>query len=214
MSFTVRACKRPIIPRKAAIAAALAACALTIAGVALAEEFSSQYTSTAQRNCKKVRASKGDGDWSVRSCPGVAGLMVLLNEDDLRTTVSVGRTPAAAGKEKAAMQGFGPFNFVGDMLEWRSVKGAAQPFATILRWMIADNENLDKNSRPISAPLLVVTRLAPGPVCHVAYIDGRANAEPNKLARQAADENARALDCANKPLVIGERWRAIALALP
>jgi hypothetical protein len=205
-----------ITSRKAAVAAALAACALNAAGVALAEEFSSQYTSTAQRNCKKVKASKavGDGDWSVNSCPGVAGLVVLLNEDDLRTTVSVGRTIGAAEKEKAAEQGFRPFNFVGDTLEWRSVKGAPRPFAIIQRWMIADNENLDKNSRPISVPLLVVTRLAPGPMCHVAYIDGRANAEPNKLARQAADENARTFDCAGKPLVVGERGRAIELALP
>jgi hypothetical protein len=93
-------------------------------------------------------------------------------------------------------------------------KGATQPFATILRWMIADNENLDKDSRPISVPLLVVTKLAPGPACHVAYVDVRANAEPNRLARQAADEKARAFDCADKPLVIGERGRAIELARP
>ena len=57
---------------------------------------------------------------------------------------------------------------------------------------------------------MVVTRLAPA--CHVAYIDVRANAEPNVLARQTADTHARGFDCKDKPLVIGNRGRAIELA--
>jgi hypothetical protein len=210
------------IRRKAAAAAALAAicaCALAgtmVAGALAAEEFVSSYTSTAANLCKKVQGSKGadEGDWGVRSCPGLAGFIVRMTEDDLRMTVSFGRSMAAAKKEPAARQGFGPFNLVNDRLEWRSVKGAPQPFAIIQRWLIADNESPDKNGRPLSVGLLVVTRLAPGSVCHAAYIDVRANPNAIAIARQAADEKARTFDCAGKPEVAGERGRAIELALP
>jgi len=178
-----------------------------------AQEYVSRYTSTATKSCKMVAQSKpGDGDWATWSCPGTAGLVVRMTEDDLRMTISVGRNLKAAEQEPAASQTFGPFNQVIDTLEWRSPKGGA-PFATIQRWMLSDSENEQPNGRPTQVGLLVVTRLAPGPVCHVAYIDVKANADPNVLARQAADEKARNFDCKNKPLVIGERARAIALAV-
>jgi hypothetical protein len=55
-----------------------------------------------------------------------------------------------------------------------------------------------------------VTRLPPGPVCHVAYIDGQANHNANELARQAADEFARDFKCGSDDVkVIGERGRAV-----
>ena len=61
--------------------------------------------------------------------------------------------------------------------------------------------------------LLIVTRLPPGLVCHVAYIDVKANREPNALARAAADETARNFNCAkDKVRIVGERGRAIELA--
>jgi hypothetical protein len=137
---------------------------------------------------------------------------MVVPEDDLRMTISVGRNLKAAEQEPAASQTFGPFNQVIDTLEWRSLKGGA-PFATIQRWMLSDSENEQPNGRPTQVGLLVVTRLTPGPVCHVAYVDVKANADPNVLARQAADEKARDFDCKSKPLVIGERARAIALAV-
>jgi hypothetical protein len=42
-----------------------------------------------------------------------------------------------------------------------------KPFAIIQRWLIADNNDLDKAGTPTSKPMLAVTRLPPGPVCHV-----------------------------------------------
>jgi hypothetical protein len=61
----------------------------------------------------------------------------------------------------------------------------------------------------------VVTRLPPGPVCHVGYVDVKANATSNELARQAADETARGFSCSkDKPKVIGATGRAIELAGP
>ena len=81
--------------------------------------------------------------------------------------------------------------------------------------MIADSANEGPDGRPRSVGLMVVTRLAPGPVCHVAYLDVRANAgaDPNVLARKAADDTARGFDCKNMPAVIGKRGRAIELAV-
>jgi hypothetical protein len=75
-------------------------------------------------------------------------------------------------------------------VEWRAA-GQAPPFAIIQRWHLADNNDPDRNGRPIAKPMLVVTRLPPGPVCHVAYVDAKANRDANELARKAADELAR-----------------------
>jgi hypothetical protein len=205
------------ILRTAAVAAGLAGAGLiATSDAAPAEEYSSRFTSTATRSCKELGAGPrvGEGDWGVLSCPGLGGFVVRVAEDDLRMTVSVGLTIAAAGEEPAAQKSFGPFNLANERLEWRGVNGVDRPFAIIQRWLISDNEKLDKSARPISIPLLVVTRLAPGPVCHVAYVDARTNFDAIRLARQAADQHARSFNCANKPMVIGERGRAIELALP
>ncbi len=123
----------------------------------------------------------GDNGSTTQVCPGKSGLVVLISEDDLRETVSVGRNRAAASKEPAAQAWFGPFNSTAHTVEWRAVDG--KPFAIIQRWLIADNNDLDKDGRPTSKPMLAVTRLPPGPVCHVAYIDGQANRNANELAR-------------------------------
>ena len=108
------------------------------------------------------------------------------------------------------MQTFSPFNNINDTLEWRTVKGAAAPFAIIQRWTISDSANTDRNGRPLPVGLMVVTRLSP--VCHVAYIDVKANTDPNVLARQAADQSARTFDCKDKAAIVGQRGRAIELA--
>jgi hypothetical protein len=53
--------------------------------------------------------------------------------------------------------------------------------------------------------MLAVTRLPPGPVCHVACIDGQTNRNANELARHAADEFARDFKCGKDEVkVVGE----------
>ena len=146
-----------------------------------------------------------------RVCPGKAGLVVSIGEDDLRETVSVGRNRAAAEKEPAAQSWFGPFNSTTNTVEWRALNG--KPFAIIQRWHIADNSDPDKEGRPTAKPMLAVTRLPPGEVCHVAYIDAQANANPNELARKAADDLARNFQCGKDEVqVIGETGRASTMA--
>ena len=176
-----------------------------------AQTISSSYTSTAPKDCHVTSAGTGVDDSTIRLCPGKAGLKVLVSEDDLRETVSVGRNRAAAASEPAAQVWFGPFNSTTDTIEWRALDG--KPFAIIQRWHIADNSDEDKNGRPIAEPMLSVTRLPPGAVCHVAYIDVKANPNANELARKAADETARSFKCGKDEVkVIGESGRAVELA--
>jgi hypothetical protein len=176
-----------------------------------AQTFSSSYTSTAPKDCRVTSTNNGVDDSIIRVCPGKSGLVVLISEDDLRETVSAGRNRAQAAKEPAAQSWFGPFNSTGHTVEWRASDG--KPFAIIQRLLIADNADPDKNGRPTAKPMLAVTRLPPGAVCHVAYIDGQANRNANELARQAADEFARDFKCGKDEVkVIGEKGAAVSLA--
>jgi hypothetical protein len=192
----------------------MAAAALLFAGTIAplyAETIASTYTSTAPSKCRVFNAGDGADGFTIRVCPGKDGLLVLVSEDDLRETISVGRTPAAAAEEPAAKFWFAPFNSTRTRIEWRTQDG--KPFAIIQRWLIADIDDQDKRGRPKTKPLLVVTRLPPGAVCHVAYIDAKANPEAKRLARKAADEFARNFDCEKDEVkVFGASGRAIDLA--
>jgi hypothetical protein len=177
-----------------------------------AQTFGTSYTSTAPKDCRVTSAGNGIDGSTIRVCPGKAGLVVLVSEDDLRETVSVGRNRAAAAKEPAAQVWFGPFNSTATTIEWRTFDG--KPFAIIQRWHIADNSDEDKNGRPTAKPMLAVTRLPPGPVCHVAYIDVKANPAANELARKAADEIARGFKCGKDEVkIIGASGRAVEMAM-
>ncbi len=178
---------------------------------ATAQTISSVYTSTAPKNCRAIGARNTEDGSTTRVCRGKAGLVVLVNEDDLRETVSVGRDRAAAAKEPAAEAWFGPFNSTTTTVEWRMRHG--KPFAIIQRWHIADNSDQDKDGRPKDKAMLAVTRLPPGAVCHVAYVDVAANPNANELARKAADEIARAFACGKDAVnIVGASGRAVELA--
>jgi hypothetical protein len=49
-----------------------------------AQTFSSSYTSTAPKDCRVISARTGVDDSTIRTCPGKAGLVVVISEDDLR----------------------------------------------------------------------------------------------------------------------------------
>ena len=176
-----------------------------------AETIASSYTSTAPKDCHVKSARNGVDDSTNRVCPGKNGLIVLIAEDDLRETVSVGRNRLGASREPAAQTWFGPFNSTTNTVEWRSANG--RPYAIIQRWHIADNADPDKDGRPVAKQMLAVTRLSPGPVCHVAYVDVQANPDANELARKAADEIARDFKCGkDKVKTVGNSGRAVELA--
>jgi hypothetical protein len=178
---------------------------------AAAQSMGSTYTSTAPKDCRPVgKPSEFDGSIT-RLCPGKDGLMVLIAEDDLREVVSAGRSRKAAAEEPAAKVWFAPFNSSENTVEWRTA--GTKPFAIIQRWHIADGTDPDKQGRPNTKAMLVVTRLPPGPVCHVAYVDAIANPNANELARKAADDFARGFICGKDEVrIIGARGRAVELA--
>jgi hypothetical protein len=93
-----------------------------------AETIGSSYTSTAQ-DCRVKSAGNGVDDSTIRVCPGKNGLIVLIAEDDLRETVSVGRNRLGASREPAAQTWFGPFNSTTNTVEWRAANG--RPYAII-----------------------------------------------------------------------------------
>jgi hypothetical protein len=197
-------------PPVVATLTALFAAVSSLLSSASAQTFSSSYTSAAPKDCSNVGKSR-DNDGATQVCPGKSGLVVVVSEGDLRQTVSIGPTPAAAAKEPAANVWFAPFNSAANTVEWRAADG--KPFAIIQRWLIADNDDLDKSGTPTNKPVLAVTRLPPGPVCHVAYVDGQANRNANELARQAADEFARDFKCGKDDVkVVGEKGAAVNLA--
>lgn len=178
---------------------------------ALAQPMNSTYTSTAPKDCRQVgKPSELDGS-TTRVCPGKDGLIVLIAEDDLREVVSVGRNRKAAADEPAAKLWFAPFNSSETTIEWRSA--GTKAFAIIQRWHIADNSDPDKQGRPNTKAMLVVTRLPPRPVCHVTYVDAIGNPNANELARKAADDFARGFNCGKDEVkIIGNHGRAVELA--
>jgi hypothetical protein len=201
--------------RSAIASLAFAALSCSVLGAvsgANAQTFSSSYTSAAPGDCRVFGPGKDEGDdGTMRVCPGKAGLVVVISESDLREVVSVGRNRIAAAKEPASDAWFSAFNSAGNTIEWRALDG--RPFAIIQRWRMTDHSERDKEDRPSTKNMLAVTRLAPGPVCHVAYIDVKANPEANELARKTADEFARDFQCGkDKIKVVGNRGRAVELA--
>ncbi len=198
----------------AAIGPLLALTGTLFASTAAHSEPQSVYTNI-DKSCRTVsdRGGAQNEPETVRQiCGGKGGFVVVVSEDDLRQTVSIGRSARQAEREPAAKQSFGPFNSSGPTLEWR-IGDNGRPYATIQRWHIADNSDPGPDGRPRTVPLLVVTRLSPA--CHVAYVDARANQLPNELARDLADRLAPGFDCAKDKIATeGTKGRALQLAQP
>jgi hypothetical protein len=172
--------------------AGLAAAAIVASAGPAAAERASEYTKLDGSNCSAWRTTaEASGE---RRCRGFGGIAVLIVSGDDRAAVSYG--PKAA-EEPAASVFFGPLNSAGDTVEWRGERAASgfRPDATIVRWSAADEEQ-GRQRRTI----LVVTRLRPGPVCHVAYIEGSLP-NANALAREAADRLPN--ECPAEPPIMG-----------
>ena len=144
------------------------------------------------------------GEWR---CAGYAGVAVVMTAGDQRIYVSYG---PHARREPAATQTLGAPNGEGRRIEWRMVRGPgrqSRPFATIMRWttaVVADDPKVERGVH--RGEVLVVTRLGPGGVCHVGYVDGRQNPDADTLARAIADRHARAFRCGkDKPIILGDK---------
>ena len=168
----------------------LALCAAT---PAVSQSITRVYTTFDSDKCRHTRG-KDVEDYGSWRCPGHAGIDVVLSAGDQRMQVSFGRK--ALG-EVAAGETFPGFNNVyKGTVEWRIEmlpNGKTRPFATILRWNV--RIEADENRGTSTGRVLVVTRLNPGGVCHVGYVNARANPNANELAQQLADTKARGFKC-------------------
>jgi hypothetical protein len=154
----------------------------------VAQDWQSAYTDLDPNRCEIVERYDLAVDFA---CTGLAGFPVLLRHGEHRVFVSYG--PDAAN-EIAWQQSLPSRNETGETLEWifsGPPEEASQPVATVLRYFIDHSE-----IRGPDEQVLVVTKLEPGNTCHVAYIDGRRNAQANEMARQAAQELVPDWDCA------------------
>ena len=174
---------------------------------ALSQSIESAYTSFDAKTCKHEKGTDVE-DYGSWRCPGYQGMRVLLSAGDQRMFVSYG---PSRKNDLATEQTFPGFNDVYEgTVEWRiekPVKGKPRPFATILRWNVVTPEDSEKATGPVkpTGRVLVVTRLGPGGLCHVGYVDARANPDANELARKLADEHARTFMCGkDNRMVVGK----------
>lgn len=182
-------------------ASALYVAGLLLATPANAQQIESSYTDLDLNvDCTVIESDDFGTMWA---CQGLKGVPVMVTEGDLRMFVSYGLTSTT---EKAAEQTLGPFNRLGEKIEWRvsNAEGHWKPFATILRFFTQGEEGKPEGQ------VLVVTKVAPGATCQIAYVDALANPNANELARKAADEKAKDFDCAvSDPEYVGkfEAWK-------
>ena len=171
-------------------------------GQASAQSVASAYTPLDLKKCRHT-PGKDVEDYGAWSCAGYGGIGVHVAAGDQRSYVSYGPN---ARKQAAAKQTLASFNGEGKNIEWRGERGAdgaLKPYATIMRWSTTVSGNADE---PVRGQVLVVTRLGAGGVCHVGYVDARANPDANALAQKIADETARTFKCgADKPIVLGNK---------
>lgn len=140
--------------------------------------FNSAYTDIDLDQCLVLDSDDFGTSWS---CPGYKGYPLMVTEGDLRFSLIYG-----FGAKMADGQTLPPFNHLGPKLEWRlsNAKGRWMPIATIVRYHTADPETGEDGGQ-----ILVVTQLAEGNTCHIAYIDALANPDANELAREVADQS-------------------------
>lgn len=162
----------------------------------LQAETRSLYTDIYLENCQLVdEAKEGDGEWAIFNCAGLKGMSVFVSEADLRFSLGYGPNGRS---QKSFSQFLSPFNSIGKKLEWRLTDGRLT--ATILRYYT------DEGSGGRKGQILVVTRVAGGQACHVAFVDALANKEANQLAQFAADHIAPNFKCgSDKPVHVGKR---------
>ena len=152
---------------------------------------------------RRHRPGREVEDYGSWRCTGHDGIAIHVTGGDQRITISYG--PNAAN-EPAAQQTLAAFNSEGKTIEWRIERrpnGKPHAFATILGWNVTTLDP-DNDLKQVAGQVLVVTRLGPGGVCHVGYVDGRANPNANELATELADRHARTFKCGkDKPITLG-----------
>ena len=177
----------------------IAGALLGLAAAPAHAEFTSAYTDLDLDQCLVLEADDFGASWS---SPRYKRYPLLVMEGDLRFALAYGFNVDA---EPVSFQTLPPFNYLGAKLEWRLSNdlGRWMPVATIVRYHTANIETGEDEGQ-----VLVVTQVMEGNTCHIAYVDARANADANELARQAADRMAGRFDCMSDEIEIVGRFAA------
>lgn len=183
------------------VAGALAACVSGAGPAAAAGGEASVYTSFDTKSCRVTsRPNVEEEDYGSWDCPGYRTVRIRIAAGDQRMLVSFGRS---RDDDLAKSQTLPGFNDVYEgVVEWRLEGPNGRPFATILRWNVRKGADMTDGPTSASGRVLVVTRLGPGGVCHVGYVDARLNQDANALARRIADETARGFRCGKDNRVV------------
>lgn len=145
----------------------------------------SVYTSLAAKNCKTIKVYK-EAEGSVQSCAGIAGYKLLVEEGDLRQSITI----VAPNGKKSPLDYWqvitGGFSTVGEKAEWRVVKsnGKITPVALIVR--VNASENPEDSTKITS--YLAVAKITAQKSCVTDKI--KPSATQNEEARRAADSSA------------------------
>lgn len=156
---------------------------LLSSATAAAQQGDSVYSDLAAKKCKTLSIQEDEGSGSVQECPGVAGYKLLVEEGDLRQSITVVAPDGSKHELSLWSVVSSAFSTVGDRAEWRVRRrgGRLEPYALIVRFNASESpENVQKTTS-----YLAVARLAPGPVCVTDKI--KPSSRANVLARQAAD---------------------------
>lgn len=160
--------------------------ALLVAAVsASAQSPQSVYTDISAKACKTISVDR-ESESRVQSCAGIAGYKLLVEEGDLRSSVTV----VAANGKKYELNYWTvittAFSSLGQKAEWRVVKkqGKAVPIALIVRV----NASEDGETPNAIISYLAVAKITPQTICVTDKI--KPGATQNAEARRAADTSA------------------------
>jgi hypothetical protein len=176
------------------------------AHAAQAQAPESRYTELAGGRCRFVSIDKQTNEDQVKRCPGHGGAEVETLSSHTRLHISYRFSASEVAKDVVVAWS------AGKNVEWRGLKTnkGFQPYASIVRLLMKDPES-DKPDA--DGQVLAVIRFDPreSEACAMAFVDARANKDPNALARTTADRLGPEFDCrSDKPAVAGEksRWTA------
>lgn len=166
------------------------AAALYIMATSSAQGVESAYTRVnLDTDCTLLeRSDDGGGSWK---CKGYKDYPIWFSEGDARQSIFYGHV--GDWYKETAWESFGPFNHYGGTVEWLIENG--KPFAAIARFFI---QNVEEDIAKNEGQTLVISKVGQpgvGEACVAAYVDARANKEPNALARKVAGEVVKAFKC-------------------
>lgn len=160
---------------------ALLVSALLATGAALAAPQESRYSSLAPSDCRTLSVDQ-ESESSTQRCPGLGGYSLLVEEGDLRQSLTV---VAPGGQRSALNLWTGGFSHLGERAEWRGELRAGRFVPTALIVRLTESVDPARPERVRSS--LVVAKLG-ATSCLSARIPP--GPQMNALARAAADRAA------------------------